>query len=92
MIDPNESTWHVEPFDLAAWIAFSKRDRFLVFQQRDMIMRSLAAAGEDQAKYDRLIRTYLEAQYNGCHEDSLLARKWNAFVARRNAGLAVSVN
>jgi hypothetical protein len=55
-------------------------------------MRCLAQSGEDQAKYDSLVCAYLEAQYNECHEDSLLARKWNAFVARRNAALAVSVN
>ena len=92
MIDPNESTWHVEPFDLAAWIAFSGKDRFLVFQQQGMIVRCHSQADGDSAKYKHLIRVYLEAQYNECHEDSLLARKWNAFVARRNAARAVSVN
>ena len=96
MIDPIETqqTWKVEPFDQEAWIAFSAKDRFLRFQQNDFIMRSLAAAGEDQKKYDEMIRMYLEAQYNSTvFEDSVQAAKWNRFIQNRarKAGLFVAV-
>ena len=86
MVDPikTQETWAVEPFDMEAWVAFAKKDRFLQFQMNDMTMRCLAQAGEDQAKYDSLVRAYLEAQYNGCYEDSVLARRWNAFIKARN--------
>jgi hypothetical protein len=85
MIDPNDSTWHVEPFDEAAWIMFALTDRFLAFQVRDMgerIDRTLAS-GHQTLTRKELVRSYLEAYYNQCHEDSLLARKWNAFVKAR---------
>lgn len=91
MNDPKESTWEVKPFDVEAWKAFASKDAFLTFQQRDMAkrveatiaknMHSGSAAVEEQRA--SLTRVYLEAQYNECHEDSVLARRWNEFASAR---------
>ena len=91
MVDPIETqeTWAVEPFDMEAWLAFSAKDRFLKFQQRDMRARCERLAGGGMGTVEGLLTKYLEAQYNECHEDSLLARKWNAFVKRRAKGEAL---
>jgi hypothetical protein len=78
MIDPNESTWEVRPFTLRAWLAFAKGDAFLMFQLADFVRRAEAQGKTDEERL-RIFKLYAEAQYNSCHEDSELARRWNEF-------------